>query len=92
MAKKKKEGNIRCLVHRTYLRSGSSKTSVQGIRVDIMGSQKVELDEIAERIGFIFAKVFDFGDYKLTKGLLSARNGRTRSDFFKKLKHCLHPL
>ena len=52
MAKKKKEGGIRCLVHRTYLRSGSSKASVQGIRVDIMGSQKTELSDMAESIGY----------------------------------------
>ena len=52
MAKKKKEGNIRCLAHRTYLRSGSSKASVQGIRVDIMGSQKTELSDMAESIGY----------------------------------------
>lgn len=52
MAKKKKEGGIRCLAHRTYLRSGSSKTSVQGIRVDIMGSQKTELSDMAESIGY----------------------------------------
>lgn len=51
MSKQKKGGAIRCLTHRTYLRKGSNKSSVQGIRVDIMGSQKVELDEIAERIG-----------------------------------------
>ena len=52
MAKKKKEGGIRCLAHRTYLRSGSSKASVQGIRVDIMGSQKTELSDMAESIGY----------------------------------------
>ena len=52
MAKKKKEGGIRCLAHRTYLRSGSSKTSVQGIRVDIMGSQKTELSDMAESIAY----------------------------------------
>ena len=52
MAKKKKEGGIRCLAHRTYLRSGSSKASVQGIRVDIMSSQKTELSDMAESIGY----------------------------------------
>lgn len=52
MPKKKKEGGIRCLAHRTYLRSGSSKASVQGIRVDIMGSQKTELSDMAESIGY----------------------------------------
>ena len=51
MSKQKKGGSIRCLAHRTYLRKGSNKTSVQGIRVDIMGSQKVELSKLAERIG-----------------------------------------
>ena len=52
MAKKKKEGGIRCLTHRTYLRSGSSKASVQGLRVDIMSSQKTELSDMAENIGY----------------------------------------
>ena len=52
MAKKKKEGGIRCLAHRTYLRSGSTKASVQGIRVDIRGSQKTELKDLAESIGY----------------------------------------
>ena len=52
MAKKKKEGGIRCLAHRAYLRSGSNKASVQGIRVDIMGSQKTELSDMAESIGY----------------------------------------
>lgn len=52
MAKKKKEGGIRCLAQRTYLRNGSTKASVQGIRVDIMGSQKTELSDIAESVGY----------------------------------------
>lgn len=52
MAKKKKEGGIRCTAHRTYLRNGSTKASVQGIRVDVMGSQKTELKDIAESIGY----------------------------------------
>ena len=52
MAKKKKEGGIRCLAHRTYLRSGSTKASVQGIRVDIRGNQKTELKDLAESIGY----------------------------------------
>lgn len=51
MSKQKTGGSIRCLAHRTYLRKGSNKTSVQGIRVDIMGGQKVELSKLAERIG-----------------------------------------
>ena len=52
MAKKRKEGGIRCLAHRTYLRNGSTKASVQGIRVDIRGSQKTELKDLAESIGY----------------------------------------
>ena len=51
MSKQKKGGAIRCLTHRTYLRKGSNKTSVQGIRVDIRGSQKTELSDMAESIG-----------------------------------------
>ena len=50
MAKKSKKGGIRCLAHRTYLRSGSNKKSVQGIRVDVMGSQRTELKDMAENI------------------------------------------
>ena len=52
MAKKEREGGIRCLAHRTYLRNGSTKASVQGIRVDIRGSQKTELKDLAESIGY----------------------------------------
>ena len=50
MAKKSKKGGIRCLAHRTYLRCGSNKKSVQGIRVDVMGSQRTELKDMAENI------------------------------------------
>ena len=50
MAKKSKKGGIRCLAHRTYLRSGSNRASVQGIRVDVMGSQRTELKDMAESI------------------------------------------
>lgn len=51
MAKKRREGAIPCIAQRTYLRNGSSKSSVQGIRVDIRGSQKTELNDIAESVG-----------------------------------------
>lgn len=51
MAKKTKKSGIRCIAHRCYLRSGSSKASVQGIRVDVMGSQKTTLKDMAESIG-----------------------------------------
>ena len=52
MAKKRKEGAIPCIAQRTYLRNGSTKASVQGIRVDIRGSQKTELSDMAESIGY----------------------------------------
>ena len=52
MAKKRKEGAIPCIAQRTYLRNGSTKASVQGIRVDIRGSQKTELSDIAESVGY----------------------------------------
>ena len=51
MAKKRREGAIPCIAQRTYLRNGSTKASVQGIRVDIRGSQKIELSDIAESVG-----------------------------------------
>lgn len=51
MAKKTKKSGIRCIAHRCYQRSGSNKASIQGIRVDIMGSQKTTLKEMAESIG-----------------------------------------
>ena len=52
MAKKRREGAIPCIAQRTYLRNGSTKTSVQGIRVDIRSSQKTELSDIAENVGY----------------------------------------
>lgn len=52
MAKKRREGAIPCIAQRTYLRNGSTKGSVQGIRVDIRGSQKTELSDIAENVGY----------------------------------------
>ena len=52
MAKKRREGAIPCIAQRTYLRNGSTKGSVQGIRVDIRSSQKTELSDIAESVGY----------------------------------------
>lgn len=52
MAKKARKSGIRCVARRCYLRSGSSKASVQGIRVDVMSSQKTTLKDMADSISY----------------------------------------
>lgn len=52
MAKKRREGAIPCIAQCTYLRNGSTKASVQGIRIDIRSSQKTELSDIAENVSY----------------------------------------
>lgn len=46
----KKQGAIPCKVTRRYLRNGSNKASVQGVRVSITHGQKTELEDMARAI------------------------------------------
>ena len=46
----KRSGAIRCKVTRRYLRNGSTKDSVQGIRVSIAHGKKVEVADMARSI------------------------------------------
>ena len=46
----KKQGAIPCKVTRRYLRNGSTKSSVQGVRVSISHGQRTELEDIAHSI------------------------------------------
>lgn len=46
----KKQGGIPCKVTRRYLRNGSNKASVQGVRVSITHGQKTELEDMARAI------------------------------------------
>ena len=46
----KRQGAIPCKVTRRYLRNGSNKASVQGVRVSITHGQKTELEDMARAI------------------------------------------
>lgn len=46
----KKSGAIPCKITRRYLRNGSNRNSIQGIRVSITHGQKTELEDMAQAI------------------------------------------
>lgn len=48
----KKSGAIPCKVTRRYLRNGSKKSSIQGLRVSITHGQKTELEDMAQAINY----------------------------------------